>query len=238
MEMFDIYNEHWEKIGVAARKEVHRLGLRHRTFHCWLITDRAGQPCVRFQKRQLGKDTYPGYLDITAAGHLTAGEGIRDAMREIEEELGVTAVFEELVPIGSHEERAVGTAGGIDFIDHERSDEFALRCNLPLLEHRLQRDEVAGIYEASLDDLIRLFKGSTEKIEAEGAEWTEREPASAGLDAAATHQQDSRFTAFGLKSVRLQVRAEDFVPRQNGYYSDLFRRLRRLAGMETDHLQD
>nr|WP_285891293.1 NUDIX domain-containing protein [Paenibacillus pasadenensis] len=229
--MFDIYNEHWELIGVAARKEVHRLGLRHRTFHCWLITDRAGQPCVRFQKRQLGKDTYPGYLDITAAGHLTAGEGIRDAMREIEEELGVAAVFEELVPIGSHEERAVGTAGGIDFIDHERSDEFALRCNLPLLEHRLQRDEVAGIYEASLDDLIRLFEGITEKIEAEGAEWAAADGESGGVQL--EHQ-----AASGLTSVRLQVRAEDFVPRQNGYYADLFRRLRKLAGMGADQLQD
>ncbi|SDT00923.1 NUDIX domain-containing protein [Paenibacillaceae bacterium GAS479] len=218
MEMFDVYDENWQPAGIASREDTHRLGLRHRAFHCWLINRSSGQPNVRFQKRQIGKDTYPGYLDITAAGHLTAGEKVYDAIREIEEELGVSVIFDELIPLGWHEKRATGIAGDKPFIDHERSEVFALHCELPLLEHRLQRDEVAGIYEAPLKDMIQLFEGKVDLVEARGAEWGD-DKASGNIAGTAT----------GLVPVRIKIQAKDFIPREQNYYAELFRQLLELA---------
>ncbi|WP_245850930.1 NUDIX hydrolase [Paenibacillus herberti] len=220
--MFDVYDENWQPAGIASREDTHRLGLRHRAFHCWLINCSSGQPNVRFQKRQIGKDTYPDYLDITAAGHLTAGEEVYDAMREIEEELGISAIFDELIPLGWHEKRATGIAGGKPFIDHERSDVFALHCDLPLLQHRLQREEVSGIYEAPLEDLIRLFEDKVDIIEASGAEWGND---ASGFKASGTIAG----TTTGLVPVRLKIQAKDFIPREQDYYAELFRRLLELA---------
>ncbi|WP_127464613.1 NUDIX hydrolase, partial [Paenibacillus pasadenensis] len=169
-EQFDIYDESWMPVGTASRRDVHRLGLRHRSFHCWVYRIGSGEPKVLFQKRQLGKDTYPGFLDISAAGHLAAGETVREAVRELEEELGIAAAFEELAYLGWSEARAIGSAGGEPFIDHERSEEYALRCERRPLSLRLQPEEVLGVYEAPLRGMIRLFEGELSELRAEGAE--------------------------------------------------------------------
>ncbi|MDF2838037.1 MAG: hydrolase, partial [Paenibacillus sp.] len=97
-ERFDIYDKDMNPIGTATRSETHANGYWHRSFHCWLIRRDGDRLLVRFQQRKPSKDTNPGCYDITAAGHLSAGETVRDAVREIEEELGVTARFEELLP--------------------------------------------------------------------------------------------------------------------------------------------
>ncbi|WP_206109969.1 NUDIX hydrolase [Paenibacillus albicereus] len=242
-ERFDIYDESWEHAGTALRRDVHRLGLRHRSFHCWLYRVGEGVPKVLFQKRQQGKDTYPGYLDISAAGHLAAGETVRDAVRELEEELGIAAAFEELTLLGMNEERSVGTARGEAFIDHEQSEEYALRFERPLLSLRLQPEEVLGIYEAPLPDMIRLFDGELDELEAEGAELAggagragSAEGSGAGRAGGAEGGGAGRAggaegggAGNSLAQARLIVRAEQFVPRPNGYYAGLFRRLLKLA---------
>lgn len=75
------------------RSEAHRLGLRHRTSHVWLVPARKnGVLEVLLQKRSDEKDSFPGCYDISSAGHIPAGQGFVDsALRELKEELGVTA---------------------------------------------------------------------------------------------------------------------------------------------------
>ena len=147
-----------------------RSGYWHRTFHCWLTRREGNRRFVRFQLRQAGKDTNPGCYDITAAGHLSAGETIREAIRELEEELGVAASFEQLIPLGQIREDASGEVNGKPFIDREVSDVFGLVCDVPLTELQLQPEEVAGVYEADLDELIALFEGSLSEVAALGVE--------------------------------------------------------------------
>jgi isopentenyldiphosphate isomerase len=72
--------------GQAARGEIHRLGLRHRAVHIFVV-NRVGE--VLLQKRSMLKDTWPGAWDSSAAGHLAAGEEYEAAAwREVEEEIG------------------------------------------------------------------------------------------------------------------------------------------------------
>ncbi|WNQ12825.1 NUDIX domain-containing protein [Paenibacillus aurantius] len=57
------------------------------------MTGEQGEPCLLLQRRHPGKDTYPGLFDITAAGHLEAGENVSDGIRELKEELGTDLFF-------------------------------------------------------------------------------------------------------------------------------------------------
>ncbi|MHA6482312.1 NUDIX hydrolase [Paenibacillus sp. strain BS8-2] len=208
-ERFDIYDEAMNHIGTATRSETHANGYWHRSFHCWLIRSEGDRRFVRFQKRQQTKDTNPDRYDITAAGHLSAGETVRDAVREIEEELGITAKFEELIPLGQIREEASGTVRGKHIIDREVSDEFALDCDMPLSELKLQPEEVAGVYEADLPGMLALFSGELDWLEVRGAELSD--------DGSA------------LTPCIQVVRANEFVPRNGSYYIDTMRMLLRLS---------
>ena len=94
-EMLDLVNEQGDPLGRAVpRSEAHRLGLRHRTSHVWLVRRKNGVLEVLLQKRSDEKDSFPGCYDISSAGHIPAGQGFVDsALRELKEELGVTASF-------------------------------------------------------------------------------------------------------------------------------------------------
>jgi isopentenyldiphosphate isomerase len=86
-EIFDVVNERDEVVGQNARREVHRLGLKHRAVHV-LVFNKRGE--VFLQKRSMVKDTFPGAWDSSTSGHLDAGEDYDAcAVRELREEIGL-----------------------------------------------------------------------------------------------------------------------------------------------------
>lgn len=208
-ERFDIYDEQDRPIGTAMRREAHALGLWHHTFHCWLVRrGEDGRAYVLFQKRSETKDTNPGRFDITVAGHLSAGETVQDAAREMEEEIGWSVPFERLVPYGTFREEERGEAGGVPYIDREVSFVFGCLAAEPPEAYRLQREEVAGLYEAGADELAALMLGERASVSACGIR----------LAADGTPLPD-----------RAEITADDFVPRDLDYYVRVFRFLRELA---------
>ena len=154
-ELFDIYDEALNHIGVKDRAAVHRDGDWHQVFHCWVIgRDPAGEPLVVLQKRARTQD-YPGKIDISAAGHLAAGESVEDGVREIKEELGLDVVFSDLIPAG----RRVGIAKAGDFIDRQICHVFFYRCDQPLNAYNCANTEIAGLLQLKLRAGIRLLTG-------------------------------------------------------------------------------
>ena len=163
-EMFDIYDEDLNHIGVKARAEVHRDGDWHQVFHCWVIgRDEDGQQFVVLQKRGANQDTFPHKLDISAAGHLQAGETVEDGARELEEELGLIVPYDELVSLG----RRVSVKKYKDLVDCQVSHVFLYECNQPLAEYTYQKSGIAGLVKLPIDDGLKLLSGEIETVTVE-----------------------------------------------------------------------
>ncbi len=154
-EHFDIYDEALNHIGVKPRAAVHRDGDWHQVFHCWVVgREDNGAPFLVLQKRRSYLD-YPNKIDISAAGHLAAGESSRDGIREIEEELGLCIDYEDLIPLG----RRVGINRIGEFVDRQICHVFLYECNQPLAAYHYKRDEVAGLIKLPIADAMRLHAG-------------------------------------------------------------------------------
>ena len=166
-EKIDILDERGEGTGrVAWKSEAHRDGLWHRCFHLWIVDpgDAAEGPSLLVQRRAPGKETWPNKLDVTAAGHLMAGESGLDGLRELEEELGLLVRPDEVIPLGTRRNELAIPAG----MDREYQDVFLLVRRLVPSDLRLQEEEVASVARLRLGDVERLCEGEGVPLE----EWT------------------------------------------------------------------
>lgn len=205
-EQLDIFDEAGQHIGVEARSEVHRLGLWHQTFHCWIYRVVEGQIEILFQKRHPQKDTCPNLLDITSAGHLLASEQPSEGVRELYEELGLSVRFEQLSEIGMI--RDVMSSPGI--IDKEMCHTFVFECEQPLDDYVLQQEEVTGLLWVCLKPLEQLFNGALTEVTAAG------------------FLVDENGSAIDTEC---KVTQADFVPHETHYYEQVFMAIKRLAGL-------
>ncbi len=148
LELFDILNEDGSKTGVVKERGVaHREGALHGTVHIWIVreNDKSGYD-VLLQKRSDNKDSYPGCYDISSAGHISAGDGVMEsALREFEEELGLSAQPEQLELFGTTLVKFGTTFAGKIFRDNEFSNDFVYRQPVDIGKLKLQESEVAEV---------------------------------------------------------------------------------------------
>lgn len=161
-ERIDVLDELGRFTGeIAWKSEAHRLGLWHRCFHCWIFGSDSAGPYLLVQRRAAAKDTWPGYLDVTAAGHLAAGEEPLDGLRELEEELGLRVSPDSLIPLGTRRAEQEIPAGR----DREFHEVYLLRDATPARDLRLQREEVASVVRISLEAAEGLRPGGSAPAE-------------------------------------------------------------------------
>lgn len=97
-EIVDVVDENDRVIGQATRSQMRRDHLLHRVVAV-LCRNREGQ--IYLHRRTATKDLFPSLYDMFVAGTVEAGETYEDAaIRELEEELGITGV--ELEPLFHH----------------------------------------------------------------------------------------------------------------------------------------
>ncbi|TCI76195.1 NUDIX domain-containing protein [Exiguobacterium sp. SH0S1] len=156
IEFITVVDRTRKRIGLKSRADVHRDGDWHETFHCWMIDPTH----LYLQLRSETKQDFPGLFDITAAGHLAAGETVRDGVREIQEELGIELSLEQLHPLGVFED-VIETGA---FLDRE----FAHTYVYPYAGEafKLDVDEVADVGKVGFEAFVALLDGSREQIEA------------------------------------------------------------------------
>ncbi|WP_223067060.1 NUDIX hydrolase [Paenibacillus caui] len=200
-EMLDVFNEQMVKTGTASRRQVHAEGLWHQTFQCWVVNmQEPGNPGLVFQLRAEDKDTFPGKLDISCAGHLLAGETPADGIRELEEELGITSEAGELIYCGMVAQESLISE---QLTDREFNHVFLLESRVPLKEYPFQRSEISGLFLIGLQEYKALLNGEQEEIQTREGVLLNRVKGTCG-------------------SMNKRVTLADFTPNSEAYYRLLF----------------
>lgn len=147
LEFFDVLDENGERTGrIKERSLVHEDGDMHGTSHIWVVRRTEKGYDVLLQKRSADKDSFPGCYDISSAGHVAAGGGyLETAVREIGEELGISASKDDLHLIGFHKGIMNGNFYGRDFENHEISAVYVYDKPVKTENLSLQKEEVEQV---------------------------------------------------------------------------------------------
>ena len=161
-EYFDVLNENGEFTGkTATRKECHEKGLWHRAVYGFIFNKNGD---VLLQKRSKLKKMWPDLWDVTAGGHVLAGEfGMQALTREIKEELGIEVEESQIkYLVGS---RSINIQGNI--INNHFNECYLVTKDIDLDKIELQKEEVSEIRWFSkqeiLDRINNNFDGITDK---------------------------------------------------------------------------
>jgi isopentenyl-diphosphate Delta-isomerase len=141
-ELIDVLTPDGAPTGVTKPKAaVHRDGDWHRAAHVWIVTSDGR---LLLQRRSSRKENYPGLWDVSAAGHLSAGEPATEcAVRETFEELGLWIDAAELQFLGTLRESCVLNGG--TYIDNEFHEVFVVRRDVDVASLVLQDGEVDAV---------------------------------------------------------------------------------------------
>ncbi len=161
MELLDILNEDGSLSGaVQERGVVHREGLLHETVHTWVVRKNGGSTQVLLQKRSMRKDSHPGCWDISSAGHIPAAAKnspkdhvLLSALRELSEELGISASPEDLRFIGRHRACYDGVFHGKEFHNREYSHVFVYAGPVDESALSLQKEEIESVLWMDLSEV-------------------------------------------------------------------------------------
>lgn len=140
-EYFDILDENGNKTGKSKlRSEVHRDGDWHKAVHIWIINNTGD---ILLQRRCATKDSNPNKLDISSAGHLSAGDdSLTGALRELKEELNLDVKPEDLQFIKTLKRSSRYTE---TFINNEFDDLYIVRTDKKIDDMKFQEEEISEI---------------------------------------------------------------------------------------------
>lgn len=140
-ELIDILDHEGKHTGKTALKSVaHRQGMFHPTVHIWCYTPEGK---LLLQQRGENKETHPLLWDVSVAGHVGAGESIIEAaIREVEEEIGLSLEPHNLKKVGVFKEVRKHRE---DLHDCEFHHTFITPLRVPLKELHPQAKEVAAL---------------------------------------------------------------------------------------------
>ena len=161
-EYLDVVDENGKPTGETVERSVaHREGFPHRTSHLWLVRKRDGRIQVLLQKRAMTK-SFPGCYDISSAGHIPAGQDYYpSAIRELKEELGLTAKESELIPCGDMKIVWDDVFFGIPYHDRQYTKVLLLWADVEEDQLTLQKEEVDGVLWIDLQECMDRVAAGT-----------------------------------------------------------------------------
>lgn len=156
MEYVDLFDENNNPLDVSKEKmQAHEDGNFHRTAHIWIINDNKE---LLLQKRSASKKSHPNCWDISGAGHIRAGESVLEgAIRELKEELGVTAKEDALEYIATIKSTK-------DPKNMEFQYVYLLKCNRKIDEYIFEDNEVSEVKYVYFEELEKMVEERTEGL--------------------------------------------------------------------------
>ena len=137
-ELVDIVDHDDNVLYQCTRKEMRAQVLRHRAVFIAVVNS-AGELLIH--QRSAMKDLWPSWWDLAVGGVVSAGEGYDDAaLRELDEEVGVTGVPLVEMGVGTYSDEEVSLVGRC----------FMVKYDGPLV---LRDGEVVAIEWVSQNDL-------------------------------------------------------------------------------------
>ena len=162
-ELLEVFTPDGRPTGCTKRRlDLHREGDWHQTRTVWVVLTRDPEgPTLLLQERGADKDTWPGLLDASPAGHIAPGEA--DTWRELEEELGVRpAPADPTLELGVRRYEQRYTSG---LVDREHQELWLWLSALSLADLRPAAPELAAAVAAPLQALPRLLRGEISELE-------------------------------------------------------------------------
>lgn len=165
-EFFDVLNERGEYIGkIETRKKCHTEGLWHKAVAMFIINSK-GQ--VLLQKRSANKKMWPNMWDITAGGHVLAGEfGFQSIIREAEEELGIDLNKNDITFVGS----SISTNVQGDIVNNHFNEFYIVNKDIDETTLKLQEEEVSEVKWVDKNEIIERIKDNCNGITAKEGCW-------------------------------------------------------------------
>ena len=165
-EFLDVVDEKGMPTGeTVPRRLAHRDGIRHRTAHVWVVRKSSTGYDILLQKRSMNKESFPGFYDTSSAGHIPAGcEPLDSALRELREELGITAEAGQLHYAGMFSAGYEREFHGRMFRDNEVTRVYVYDKPVSIQDLTLQESEVSEVRWFDLDEVWDEIHQSRERF--------------------------------------------------------------------------
>ena len=154
----------WDSSGyrtdkIVSKDYVHQNGLFHATVHVWFF-DKSSS--ILMQKRSLIKETFPGYWDVSVAGHVQMNEGLIDAaIRETREEIGIDITSKSLNLL-TIRKNINEFPNGIR--DCEFQHVFLCKLTQPFQSLKMHDSEIDDLRLFSFDEINECILGNHQKF--------------------------------------------------------------------------
>lgn len=161
-EYFDVLDEKGNYTGKKElRDKCHKEGLWHKAVVVFVINSKNQ---VLLQKRSASKKMWPNTWDVTAGGHVLAGEfGFESIIREAKEELGIDLEKNDITFIGSS--LSVNIKG--DITNKHYNEYYIANKDLDETKLELQTEEVSEVKWIDKNEIIERiqnnYNGITDK---------------------------------------------------------------------------
>lgn len=156
-DLFDILNDDGTPTGRTKKRAlVHRDGDLHGASHIFVTRLHEGRIQVLLQERSHTKDSFPGCLDTSSAGHLDVGESFdHAARRELAEELGLKDRAPQFLFIQRQDYQA--PFYGKMFHDREIDHVYLLECSMPAEDFQIEACELDSVQWMAAADILRAL---------------------------------------------------------------------------------
>jgi isopentenyldiphosphate isomerase len=161
MEYLDVLDTKGNKTGeTRSYDECHKKGFIHRAAHVWIMNDKNE---ILIQKRSKNKEAHPGLWDISAAGHVSAGQtSVEGAQREVEEEVGLKIPESDFAYLFTLENHSILNNG--TFVNNEFDDVYLVKTNVDLSGIKIDPIEVEAVKFLDISAFKKWITGEGEPM--------------------------------------------------------------------------